>query len=102
MNACWCSGSHMSTTVGIIVVCHTASVSELLYQVFLGVVMLAFSPWEFALILLPSKGQGFLVHPQLKTVSQRPSLCQIKNVATLYDWPENQKKMLIFLECTSF
>ena len=88
--------------MGLLVVCHTASVSELLYQAFLGVVMLEFSPWEFVLILLRSKGQGFLVHPQLKTVSQRPSLCQIKLVAKLYDWPENQKKMLISLECTSF
>ena len=40
------------------------------------------------LILLQSKVQGFWSVPELKTVSQRPSWCQIKLVAALYDSPE--------------
>ena len=48
------------------------------------------------LILLQSKAQGFWSAPELKTVSQRPSWCQMKLVVTLYDLVK--KKTLIPLE----
>ena len=54
------------------------------------------------LILLQSKVHGFWSVPELKIVSQRPSWCQMKLVAALYDSPENEKKILISLENTSF
>ena len=61
-----------------------------------------FASGQERLVLLQSKVQGFWTVPELKTVSQRPSWRQIKLVAALYDSPENERKILISLETTSF
>ena len=54
------------------------------------------------LILLQSSRILVCCWAELKTVSQRPSWCQTKLVATLNDSPGNEKKILISLEYTSF
>ena len=45
---------------------------------------------------------GFWSVPELKTVSRRPSRCQMKLVAALHDSSENEKKILISLGNNSF
>ena len=58
LSTCWSSGSQTCPTVGL-VVCHTASASELLSQAFDCVAIWDFPPWEFAMKLPSDKNNWF-------------------------------------------
>ena len=101
LKVCSCSGSQTCTTVGLVADCHTARVSERLYQASDGAAMWGFHPWEFATELpldkIFWKVQGFWSAVEHKIVPQSPSRCQMELVAALYVSPGNKSKILISL-----